>query len=243
MPPVRALALMLAFLPPVVYEGYAVDVRATATLTGARLRIAVKPPGGAPLVRRFALVHEHPMHLFVAGEGLEFFAHEHPVQQPDGVFMVDLTLPRPGPYMAIVEFQPAGGPPQMLHQAFTTGAAFGRVVRPPLDTAAKVADGMRISLDAATVKAGDAQPMTLRIDDAQTGAPVADLEPYLGAGAHLIAMSPDLTEAVHEHPQPHGRGPEITFRPLFTRAGPFKAWIQFQRGGRVTTTSFVIDVR
>jgi hypothetical protein len=55
-------------------------------------------------------------------------------------------------------------------------------------------------------------------------------------------VSADRTEAVHEHPAPDGRGPEIRFRPLFPRAGLFKIWIQFQRGARVTTASFVIDV-
>jgi hypothetical protein len=242
MPTVCALALMLVLGPAAGYPNFAVDLRATPTQAGARLRIAVTPPGGGATVRRFAIVHEHPMHLFVIGEGLEFFTREHPVQQPDGVFMADVTLPRPGPYMAIVEFQPAGAAPQLVHQAFTTGAAFGRSVRPSIDTSAKTLDGMRISLDARTVKSGEAQPVTVRVEDAATGAPIADLEPYLGAGAHLIAVSPDLTDAVHEHPQPGGRGPAITFRPLFPRAGPYKAWIQFQRGGRVATASFVIDV-
>ena len=240
---IRALALAFALVPAAAMAGNPIDLRATPTLTGARLRIAVKQPGGVANVRRFATIHESAMHLFVVGGGLEFFAHEHPVQQPDGVFMVDLTLPRRGPYMAIVEFQPDGGTLQMVHQAFTTGAVFGRVAHPPTDTIAKIVNGMRISLDASAVKPGEAQPMTLRVEDAETGAPSTDLEPYLGAGAHLIAVSPDLTEAVHDHPQPDGRGPTVTFRPLLPRAGVFKIWVQFQRDGRVTSASFVIEIR
>ena len=64
------------------------------------------------------------MHLFVVGDGLEYFAHEHPVPQPDGVFMLDVRLPQAGPYMAIAEFLPDGGTPQTFQQAFTTGEAF-----------------------------------------------------------------------------------------------------------------------
>lgn len=241
MPLIRAMALAAA-VAPALLAAYLVDLRATPTVAGARLRIAVKQPGGAANVRRFAIVHEHPLHLFVVGEGLEFFAHEHPLQQPDGVFMVDVTLPRPGPYMAMAEFQPEGASPQMVHQAFTTGSAFARVVRPALDVSPKNVDGMRVSLDTSRAKAGEAGPITLRIEDAATGAPVTDVEPYLAAGAHLIAVSPDLTEAIHAHPQPEGRGPDVVFRPLIPRAGVFKAWIQFQRTGRVTTASFVVDV-
>lgn len=240
MPTIRVLALMLAVVP--VVTSHTIDLRATPTVTGARLRIAVKQPGGAAIVRRFAIVHEHPMHLFVVGEGLDFFAHHHPLPQPDGVFMVDVALPRPGPYMAIVEFQPEGGAPELIHQAFTTGVAFGRIARPAIDPAAKLVDGMRISLDASAAKAGHAEPMTVRIEDAATGAPVTDLEPYLGAAAHLIAVSPDMTEAMHAHPPPDGGGPAVTLRPLIPRPGIFKLWIQFQRGGRVTSASFVIDV-
>jgi hypothetical protein len=238
---IRVMALLVA-LAPAAAASDVVELRATPTLAGARLRIAVRQPGGGSNVRRLAIVHEHPMHLFVIGEGLEFFAHEHPSPQRDGVFMVDLTLPRQGPYMAIVEFQREGGTPQMVHQAFTTGRAFARVARPALDAEPKIVDGMRVSLDRSKLKAGQTELLTVQIADAATGSPIADLEPYLGAAGHLIAVSADMTEAVHEHPAPDGRGPEIRFRPLFPRAGLFKIWIQFQRGARVTTASFVIDV-
>jgi hypothetical protein len=241
MPLIRVIALVTA-LVPVAAATDVVDLRATPTLAGARLRIAVRQPGGISNVRRLAIVHEHPMHLFVVGEGLEFFAHEHPAPQPDGVFMVDLTLPRPGPYMAIVEFQREGGPPQMVHQAFTTGGPFARVARPALDEEPRIVDGMRVSLDRSPRRAGQAELLTVHITAAATGAPISDLEPYLGAAGHLVAVSADMTEAVHEHPAPDGRGPELRFRPLFPRAGLFKVWIQFQRGARVTTASFVIDV-
>jgi hypothetical protein len=238
--PVCGMALVQ--MPPATFATNPVDLRATPTLAGARLRIAVKQPGAGPLVRKFAIVHERPMHLFVVGEGLEFFAHEHPVQQPDGVFMLDLTLPRRGPYMAIAEFLPEGGTPQTFQQAFTTGGAFARPARTAVDTAPKIVDGMRVSVDASKIHGGGMQPLIITIDDAATGAPVTDLEPYLGASAHLLIVSQDMTEAIHGHPTEDVRGPSVTFRPLLPRAGVFKAWIQLQRAGRVSTAAFVIDV-
>ena len=238
------LASTLALAVPLPSEASArnpVDLRATPTLTGARLRITVKHPGGVGTVRRFATIHERVMHLFVVGDGLDFFAHEYPVQQPDGVFMVDLTLPRPGPYMAVVEFLPEGGTPQSVQQAFTTGGAFGRIARPATDTAAQIVDGMRVTLDASSAKAGALQPLTVRIEDAATGSPIADLEPHLGAAAHMFLVPPDLTELIHTHP-PGGDGPSIVVRPLIPRGGVYKVWIRFQRGGQVSTATFVIDV-
>jgi len=39
------------------------------------------------------------------------------------------------------------------------------------------------------------------------------------------------------------KGPALSFAPLLPRAGVHKLWLQFQRGGRVSTVSFVVDVR
>ena len=232
--------MALVPMPPASFVKNPVDLRVTPTLSGARLRIAVKEPRRDTLVRTFSIVHERPMHLFVVGEGLDFFAHEHPVQQADGVFMLDLALPRAGVYMAIAEFLQEGGTPQTFQQAFTTGSAIGRPATLAVDAVPKVVDGMRVSLDASKVKAGATQPLTFRIEDAATGAAVTDLEPYLGAGAHLLVVSADLTEAVHGHP--NGDGSRLSFDPLIPRPGAYKVWIQFQRSGKVSTAAFVIAV-
>jgi hypothetical protein len=234
--------MTLVRMPPAAFATYPVDLRVTPTLTGARLRLAVTSPSTRGLVRRFSTVHERTMHLFVVGDGLDYFAHEHPVQQRDGVFMLDVRLPRPGPYMAIAEFLPEGGTPQTFQQMFTTGEAFGRPANTAIDIAPKTVDGVRVSLDASKVKAGDTKALAFRIEDAASGAPVTDLEPYLGASAHLLIVPVDLTEAIHGHPTDEGHGPLLSFAPLVPRAGRYKAWIQFQRGGRVSTAAFVIDV-
>jgi heavy metal-binding protein len=240
--------MTLVRMPPAAFATYPVDLRVTPTLTGARLRLAVTHPAtprqgsgqARRIVRRFSIVHERPMHLFIVGDGLDYFAHEHPAPQRDGVFMLDVRLPRPGPYMAIAEFLPEGGTPQTFQQMFTTGEAFGRPASPPIDTGPKTVDGVRVSLDASKVKAGDTKALAFRIEDATSGAPVTDLEPYLGASAHLLIVPTDLTEAIHGHPTDEGHGPELSFAPLIPRPGFYKLWVQFQRAGRVSTVSFVI---
>lgn len=230
-------------VPPPRFDAYPVDVRVTPTTAGARLRLTVRHPRTRSTVRAFTIVHERPMHLFIVGHSLEFFAHEHPAPQSDGVFLIDVALPAPGPYMAIAEFLPEGGTPQTFQQMFTTGEAFGRPASPAVDLAAKTVDGVRVSIDASQIRAGDTRPLVIKIEDAATGTPVTDLEPYLGAAAHLLIVPVDLTEAVHGHPDEQFREAGITFTPLVPRAGRYKTWIQFQRAGRVSTASFVIDVQ
>jgi hypothetical protein len=224
------------------FDTFPVDLRVTPTTTGARLRLRIQDPRRGTTVRHVAVVHDRPMHLFIVGADLQFFAHEHPEQQPDGVFMVDVALPKPGPYMAIAEFLPEGGTPQTFQQLFTTGEAFVTAAAPALDVAPKVVDGVRVSADASQVKAGGTRPLVVRVDDPSSGAPVTDLEPSLGAAADLLIVSADLTEAIHGHPDEQFRDPSFTFTPLIPRAGRYKMWVQFQRGGKVSTASFVIDV-
>jgi hypothetical protein len=232
----------LAAMPAVAFDTYPVDLRVTPTTTGARLRLTVHDPRNQAAVRRFTIVHERPMHLFVVGGGLAFFAYEHPEQQPDGVFMIDVPLPRRGPYMAIAEFLPEGGTPQSFQQMFTTGEAFSPMAVPPVDVAAKLVDGVRVSVDASKVQAGGRHPLVVRVDDPSSGAPVVDLEPYLGAAAHVLLVATDLTEAIHEHGDSLIGEPGVTFQVLVPRPGRYKMWVQFQRGGRVSTAAFVIEV-
>jgi heavy metal-binding protein len=237
----RICGMAMVRMPPAKFVTYPVDLRATPLVNGVRLRLAVQDPATRAVVRRFAIVHERPMHLFVIGDGLEFFAHEHPVQQPDGVFMIDLALPRAGPYMAVAEFQPERGTAQMFQQVFTTGAAIDRPSLPAVDVAPKIVDGVRVSVDASKVKSGVASALSFRVDDPASGAEVTDLEPYLGAAAHLLIVSADLTEAIHGHPD-EDRRPALTFTPIVPKPGRYKVWLQVQRAGKVTTAAFVLEV-
>jgi len=232
----------LVRMPAASFATNPVDFRVTPTVGGVRLRLAVKHAKTGATVRRFDVVHERAMHLFVVGDGLTYFVHDHPAQQFDGVFMLDVPLPRPGPYMAIAEFLPTGGTPQVFQQVFTTGDPFTRTPAAPVDVAPKTQDGLRISVDATVLKSGEEGKLSFRIEDAASGAPVTDLEPYLGASGHLLIVPTDLTEAIHGHPADDARGPTLSFAPILPRPGRYKLWLQVQRAGHVATAAFVVDV-
>jgi hypothetical protein len=80
------------------------------------------------------------------------------------------------------------------------------------------------------------------LSDASTNAPVTDLEPYLAAAGHLLAVDGQLREPIHGHPEDQSSGPVVTFDPVLPAAGRYKLWVQFQRKGRVITVPFVIEV-
>ena len=68
--------------------------------------------------------------------------------------------------------------------------------------------------------AGKYACLTFTVKDAKTGEPVTDLQPYLGAPAHMLIVRSDLTDAVHAHPEELTTGgPAISFHPLVPAAG------------------------
>ena len=80
------------------------------------------------------------------------------------------------------------------------------------------------------------------LDDA--GAPVNDLQTYLGAMGHLVILSADGRDYVHAHNDaksaPDGR---VRFEAHFPNPGLYKGWGQFRRGEDVSTVPFVIEVK
>ena len=122
------------------------------------------------------------------------------------------------------------------------GAAAGGG-NPTWGSAEKTVDGVRIRLDAADLVAGQIGVLRFHLFNTADGTPTTDLEPYLGAPGHMLMTNATLTDAVHGHPEESGiRTSVITFKPVLPAPGIAKLWLQFQRNGKVTTTSFVINV-
>ena len=134
---------------------------------------------------------------------------------------------------------------QMVHRAIVTpgydGPMFAQLPELTAGSPEQIANGLRVRLEAAS--SGMLKPTKLRFtfSDDRTGAPVTDLEPYLGASAHLLIVNADLSVAIHVHPEGAlTAGPIIAFEPLLPVPGPYKLWIQVQRAGAVITVPFVI---
>ena len=84
----------------------------------------------------------------------------------------------------------------------------------------------------------------------EDGAPVNDLEPYLGAMAHGVLISQDSSVYLHCHPEqpmspgPSARGgPDVPFATFFPRSGLYKLWVELKRQGRVERVSWVVAVK
>jgi hypothetical protein len=219
-----------------------------------RFRFSVHHPITGEQARDFAVMHEKLFHLFVISRDLEEFAHIHPTRQDDGSFTIEHTLPKPGHYKLFADFLPLGGGSQITgYPLATTGvdsdlvAATAKLT--PDAVLAKTADGVKVEVlnERATILGGEEVDLIFRFSDARNDAPITDLEKYLGAFGHLVILSEDMSEYVHAHPREETQpdpsapvigGPEVLFDALLPKPGRYRAWLQFQRKGVLSTVSF-----
>ena len=232
-----ACGMDLVPIPPPQLGEYAIDVtQLPEGRSVAGLDIAVREPGTGALVTKFAVVHEQPFHLFVVSRDLRYFAHVHPEARPDGSFRLRHSL-EPGSYMLLADFLPEGGTSQMVQRAIIVP---GEPRRLPV---ADESNGLRVRLETDALAVGRHALLTFTVEDALTGEPVTDLQPYLGAPAHMLIVRSDLGDAVHAHPDERDtRGPTVSFHPLIPAPGDYRLWIQVQRAGTISTTAFDLRV-
>ncbi|MET3543549.1 hypothetical protein ABID47_000143 [Paenibacillus favisporus] len=195
-------------------------------------------------IESFETTHEQKEHLIIVSKDLSYFHHIHPEYRGGGVFEVNNRFPAGGDYKLIADFVPEGGG-AMNKSAWlqVKGAPLPAAPVKPDGERVKTVDGLRVTLDFDRLAAGKELMLTYTIEDAGTGAPVTDLQPYLGAVGHVVILSEDAEQYLHVHPMDEkGSGPKAEFMTTFPHAGIYKIWGQFQRDGRVITVPFVVNV-
>jgi hypothetical protein len=218
-----------------------------------RFRFTVHHPVTGEQMRDFAVIHDKLFHLFVISRDLEEFAHIHPEQHPDGSFTIAHTLPKPGHYQLYADFLPMGGGAQITGIPFATvgtdtDLVAARATLTP-DVFTKTVDGVKVEIvnERALILGGEEVDFIFRFTEEKTDLPLTDLQKYLGAFGHVVILSEDMTEYVHAHPReetqpdpsaPQSGGPEVLFDALLPKPGRYRMWLQFQRGGKLSTVTF-----
>ncbi len=263
-----ACGMALVFGTPYDTRDYALDFTTAPAAVAAgkpvTLRFTVRHPTTGARVTDYETVHDKRFHLFVVSQDMTQFQHLHPDLGADGTWSLRLTLPKPGYYRVLSDFVPRGGSPQFLGRTLVT-AGFGgdlasQAARLQDDAAADAGAGAllkktvdsiaaSVELDPATLVAGEYGHLRFTLTDASTGAPIADLQPYLGAFGHTLILSEDLQDYVHSHPSEGADdiskgfgGPRVTFEGYMPRPGRYRAWTQFLRKDRLTTLTFTFSV-
>jgi hypothetical protein len=203
--------------------------------TPTSFRFTITGPDGKPATR-FAVAHEKRLHLIVVRRDLSGFQHVHPEMAANGEWSVPLTLTEPGAYRMFADFQPAGAKDGLTLGAdvFVPGELEPRS-KPEAGTTSEV-DGYSVRLDG-KLEPGKTSKLTLTVS--KNGKPVTDLQPYLGAYGHLVALRDGDLAYLHVHPEETTKsGPEITFYAEVPSAGTYGLYLDFQHENKVRTATF-----
>ncbi|MFG3441594.1 hypothetical protein ACGF0J_30500 [Nonomuraea sp. NPDC047897] len=204
-------------------------------------RFAVTGPDGRP-VTDYQIAHDKKLHLILVPRDLGDFQHLHPELGADGVWSVKLTLPDAGAYRMFADFEPTGGEALTLGADVLVAGDYAPEALPAVSRTASV-DGYTVELEGELVP-GRSSRLALTVS--KDGKPVTDLQPYLGAYGHLVALRGGDLAYLHVHPDGEpgdGRtspGPEIVFHAEAPSAGSYRLFLDFQHEGEVRTAAFTV---
>ena len=228
---------------------------AAVTLTLAR-------NDGTPVTRKDLLtMHTEKIHLLIVDRSLADYHHEHPTPtDTPGQYTFSFTPKLPGPYRVFADLVPAetsvqeyvvadipgGAPPQPIGDTQTRLTAsvdgFTFTIRFDVPTSAPTPAGPDVPAN---------QPVTGRLAVTTAGGqPFGQLEPVMGAFAHLVAFNEDRKTVLHIHPDgpepqsPDQRGgPALSFKFYAPTPGFYRLYAQTQIGGRQVFAPFNVRVR
>ncbi|MER6097752.1 hypothetical protein ABT154_18215 [Streptomyces sp. NPDC001728] len=218
--------------------GYTLALETPVTTPGRSvLKFSVKDAAGRK-VTAFTTEHGKELHFIVASRDLNTFRHLHPVKAADGTWTTPVDLPAAGGYKAFADFKPAapGAKGVTLGADLSVPGAYAPKPLPAIAPTAAV-DGYQVRLGG-TLNPGKAGELRLTVT--KGGKPVTDLEPYLGAYGHLVALRDGDLAYLHVHPNEGGPGPDVSFTATAPSAGTYRLFLDFQHQGKVRTAAFTV---
>jgi hypothetical protein len=216
-----------------------IDPMLTVGATGA-FSFRITGPDGAP-VTAFDVEHDKRMHLIVVRRDTAGFQHVHPEMAPDGTWSVPLEVPAAGSYRAFADFAPTGAEPTTLGVDLSAPGVYEPITHPQSRTAQ--VDGYTVELSG-DLMPGRPSPITLSVG--RDGAPVTNLQPYLGAYGHLVALREGDLAYLHVHPEGSpgdgvtAPGPQVSFVAEVPSAGTYRLFLDFRHDGVVRTAEFTL---
>ncbi|MFE2041352.1 hypothetical protein ACFXAZ_10545 [Streptomyces sp. NPDC059477] len=222
--------------------GYTLQFDSTILSTGVQtVTFRVIGPDGQP-VTEFTPEHEKELHLIAVRRDTAGFQHVHPVMDRKGTWSVELAL-EPGDWRFFADIHPAGhdGAMTLGIDASVAGQYDPRPL--PGETRTAHVGAYTVTLDG-ELTPGEASDLTLTVS--RDGRPVTDLQPYLGAYGHLVALRVGDLGYLHVHPEgapddgTTEPGPEITFMATAPSGGTYRLYLDFRHADGVRTAEFTV---
>jgi len=224
-------------------DGYTLSLAGPVAPAGDDVPVAftIAGPDGEA-VTAYDVEHEKQLHLIAVRRDSTGFQHVHPQLSPDGTWSTALDL-TPGQWRLFADFRATGAAGLTLGADLAVAGAY-EPAEPEGETRTARVDGYTVTLDGDLSAGADAK-LTLSVE--RDGEPVADLEPYLGAYGHLVALRAGDLAYLHVHPDgtPDDRwtqsGPDVVFHAAVPSAGTYHLYLDFKHRGVVRTAAFTVS--
>ncbi len=198
-------------------------------------------PDGSP-VTAFDVEHEKRLHLIAVRRDFTGFQHVHPtLEKATGLWSVDLDL-TPGTWRLFTDFKATGADALTLGTDLAVDGVY-QPAAPATESRTATVDDYEVTLEGDLTADADAE-LTLTVS--KDGEPVTDLQPYLGAYGHLVALRGGDLAYLHVHPDgtpgdgTTEPGPHIVFHAAVPAAGTHHLYLDFQHDGVVRTAAFTV---
>ncbi|MFD9910576.1 hypothetical protein [Streptomyces sp. NPDC059063] len=227
-------------------EGYALDLKTPRAAAGKRtdLRFRIVDETSGRAVTAYQKEHGKELHLIVASRDLNTYRHLHPTRAADGTWSVPATLPKAGDYRVFADFKPERAKEKLtLGTDLAVTGAYSPSALPRATATAKAPGGYEVRLDGALTP-GKPRELTLKVT--RDGKPVTNLQPYLGAYGHLVALRSGDLAYLHVHPNGEPGdgttkpGPAVSFTATAPSKGSYRLFLDFRHEGTVRTAAFTV---
>jgi hypothetical protein len=202
-------------------------------------KLVLKHRNGQPITpAELAVVHTEKLHLFVADSSLKDYHHIHP--QPTGepgVLAFSFTPQTSNNYSAWADFTMIKNGQNHKLRTEMPSASDRNIPASVRANSYAEQNGLNFNWKSEPLQKDVATVVEVNVTDAR-GKPATDLEPVMGAFAHLVGFSADGKSIIHTHPldaEPRGAsdrgGPRLRFHVEPDCSGATQFYLQVKRGG------------
>lgn len=225
-------------------------------LSTVKLKLTHKEDGKPLRLDEIKVTHTEKIHVLIFDESLTDYQHYHPISTKEpGVYKFEFTPKTNNQYKAWVDLALLKDNTHLqLEASFPKTEGVSQTPQKTLseDHSIDTATGkinFKLSFENSEVKVGKHNHGTIVITD-ENGKPFKDLEPILGAFAHIVAINQDFSSLAHVHPmgkeptQSSDRGgPELKFGFDPNKAGYWKIWVQMRINEKDINVPFGVDAK
>jgi hypothetical protein len=205
------------------------------------ISFTIDGPDGKP-VTEYDVEHEKRLHLIAVRRDFTGFQHVHPELGSDGVWSTELDLTA-GQWRLFADFKATGADALTLGTDLAVDGDY-RPEAPADESRTARVDGYTVTLEGDLTAGKDAK-LTLNVS--RDGKPVTDLQPYLGAYGHLVALRAGDLAYLHVHPDgtpgdgTTKPGPDVVFYAAVPSGGTYHLYLDFKHDGVVRTAAFTVS--